>query len=297
VFKTMAAGAAAAEALRVKSTGETVIANGLTVTTGTVTFPANSVAVPRGYIDGCIMANGTDATNDINVAAGVCRDSTNTVNINLSALTGKQLDANWAAGSAAGMRNSGAGIADTTYHIYAVAKALGADPDIYAHTSTTVATVITALQAESGGASYLYARRIGSIVRASAAILAFTQVGDIFRVKTPSLDISTAVQSTTSVTYTLARLPVGLTLDVTLNVSVNQSGGTVIYFRHPDDTDTAPSDTVAPLGQIRSAGARNSGQVTVFCNTSAQIAARSSNSATSVDAAVTSYRDARGVDA
>src|SRR5262249_54086200 len=44
--------------------------------------PSNT---PRGYIAGCILSNGTDATNDIDFTAGTCRDSTNAVDIVLPA--------------------------------------------------------------------------------------------------------------------------------------------------------------------------------------------------------------------
>lgn len=141
------------------------------------------VVLPRGYIDGCTLSNnGSDATNDIDIAAGSCRDSTNSVNITVAAMTGKQLDANWAPGGSAGMRYSGAGIANTIYYIYAVAKADGTQ-DIYADPSATIATVLTHLQAETGGANYIYARYIGAIIRESAAIVPFTQKRNIFQRK------------------------------------------------------------------------------------------------------------------
>ena len=138
-------------------------------------------SAPRGYIDGCALSNNaTDTTNDIDIAAGICRDSTNAVDIELSAITGKQLDANWAAGGSAGMRNSAAGIADGTYHLYAVRTAASATGDIYAYagvagtdpdSAAAISTMLTALQAETGGGSYAYARRIGSIIRSTSFCL------------------------------------------------------------------------------------------------------------------------------
>ncbi len=254
----------------------------------------------RGYIDGCTIANATgDATNDITIAAGVCRDSTNTVDITVAAMaTGKQLDANWAPGDAAGMRNSAAGIADTTYHLYAVAKADGTQ-DIYAHTSTTVATVITALQAESGGASYVYARRIGSIVRSSAAILAFTQVGDSFRWKAPPRDINTSSLTTSSTTNTLT-IPVGLVLEARLNCFASHaSSQSNVYIRALTETDDPPSASNAPVATLRAtaSGAGTTVQANVFTNTSAQVAARADNSSTTLVVATVGWRDARGKDA
>ena len=45
--------------------------------------PANlPVVLPRGYIDGCVISNGTDTVNDINRPASA--DSTNTQNITVA---------------------------------------------------------------------------------------------------------------------------------------------------------------------------------------------------------------------
>lgn len=262
------------------------------------------VALPRGYIDGCTISNnGSDATNDIDIAAGVCRDSTNTVNINVAAMSGKQLDANWVAGGSAGMRNSGAGITNTTYHIYAVSKADGTQ-DIYAHTSTTVATVLTALQAESGGASYIYARRIGSIVRASAAIVGFTQRGDHFDIKSPVIDSAVTSQGTSAQTIALASIPSGLVVEAKLNCSIvpATSGSLVVYLSALTATDLVPATATTPLGTFNSvtnATDQRTFQTRVFTDTSTQIRSRWSSSGASdtVRIAPTGWIDARGRDA
>lgn len=239
--------------------------------------------LPRGYIDGCIISNGTDATNDINIAAGVCRDSTNTVDITVAAMTGKQLDANWAAGGSAGMRNSAVGIADTTYHIYAVATAAGTQ-DIYAHTSTTVATVLAALQAESGGSSYIYARRIGSIIRASSTILAFTQNHDEFILTSPPLDVEATNPGTSAVLRTMS-VPSGI--KVKWQGQANWNGVTnlaYIYLSSPDQTDSAAVGGAAPLnngGTTVSPSLLIATPNSVWSNTSAQIRSRVSASGAS----------------
>ena len=42
--------------------------------------------LPQRYIAGCVLSNNvTDATNDIDIASGVCRDETNTYDITLTA--------------------------------------------------------------------------------------------------------------------------------------------------------------------------------------------------------------------
>lgn len=265
----------------------------------------NNIAssMPRGYLDGCILSNGTDTTNDINFAAGKCRDSTDTVDITCAAMAGKQLDANWAAGAAAGMRNSGAGIANTTYHLYSVAKADGTQ-DYYAHTSTTVATVITALQAETGGSAYIYARLIGSIVRASATILQFVQDGDIFQLKTPVLDLplGTIASGAGGTTVTLGSVPTGIRLLAHFNASMVHAASSteLIYFSDLSCADVAPSASVAPLSTIGLAlggGAVTSillnAAMSIRTNTSSQIRGRSLN-AQAVIIATTGWTHPRG---
>lgn len=235
--------------------------------------------LPRGYIDGCTIANGTDATNDIDVAAGVCRDSTNAVDITVTAMAGKQLDANWAAGASAGMRNSAVGIANGTYHIYAIAKADGTQ-DIYAHTSTTVATVITALQAETGGSAYLYARRIASILRESAAIVGFNQVGDSFRRIASVADITADNAGTSAVTRLLS-VPLGIVVLADLSVSVLEGGaaGIVVKLSALNETDVAAGTNNFTVISALSAGIRTSAEAKIFTDTAAQIRSRSTTTA------------------
>lgn len=248
---------------------------------GTAVAVAAATLTPAsGNIYGCTLSNGTDATNDINIASGVAMDSTNAVLITIATMAGKQLDAGWAPGAAAGMRNSAAAITNATYHIYAVAKADGTQ-DIYAHTSTTVATVITALQAESGGASYVYARRIGSIIRASATIVAFVQDGDYFQRNASVLDVDVTNPGTAAVTRTLS-VPTGLNVLAVVTpymFDTTPSGG-VGYLSDLAISDQAPSASAAPLGNFKMfpAGDGTASQINIRTNTSAQIRSRISTS-------------------
>lgn len=255
--------------------------------------------LPRGYIDGCILSNSSgDATNDIDIAAGVCRDSTNAVDITVPAISGKQLDANWAAGGSAGMRNSAAGITNTTYHIYAVRTAASATADIYAHTSATVATVLTALQAETGGSSYVYARRIGSIIRASNAIRTFAQDGDKFTLKVSVQSVANTADHSTAQTGT-AEVPTGVRMEAMLRAAITASNnGNCMLISSLDFTDAAPSTTSAPGASLicQVSGTHVSGDFRVMTNTSAQFRYRSNDN--SVDSYINTvgWIDARGKD-
>lgn len=230
-------------------------------------------ALPRGYIDGCILSNGTDATNDINIAAGVCRDSTNTVNITVAAMSGKQLDANWAPGAAAGMRNSAVGIDNTTYHIWAAAKADGTQ-DIYAHTSATAATVLTALQAESGGADYLYLRHIMSILRDSGAIRAFKQVGDDVTWSSIVQNLSATPASTNQIARATTS-PTGIKVRAKVTGYYHPiSSNTAFVLLQPlDATDVAASATAFTAAAQLAQQTANF-QETITTDTSGQIGSR-----------------------
>lgn len=247
---------------------EITMGNGLSLVAASLSATAQ---LPQGYINNCTISNNAgDATNDIDIAAGVCRDSTDSVNITIAAST-KQLDANWVAGTSGGGRNSAVGIADGTYHVYAVATAAGVS-GIYFHTSTTVSTVLTALQAETGGASYAYARLIGSIVRAGAAILPFIQDGDDFNLVTPVLDVHVASPGTSANTATLASMPTGVRATAIIHVKTDSL---MCYVSPLDTADLAPSATVAPLASVYDAASANGGMIRVRTNTSAQVRFRS----------------------
>lgn len=270
------------------------------ITGGASANPAwGAPALPMGYLSGLKLSNnGSDPTNDIDVATGVARDSTNVVNLTLGSALTKRLDANWAAGTNQGMRNSAAAITNATYHLYLVAKAGGADVDIYAHTSSAVATVITALQAETGGASYLYARRIGSIIRASAAILLFVQDGDFFTLSTPVLDVNVTNLTTARSTYTLS-VPLALRVRPRIRwYIIHAAAGTLVTLVDLVEADAAPNATASPLtSQVAQVGTIGvNGFEDLFTDTAAQIGARSSASNTTLRILTHGWVDRRGRD-
>lgn len=97
----------------------------------------SSVAYPPGHLNGFTLANGTDATNDIDVTAGTARDSSNAVNMVGSAMT-KQIDASWAAGTNQGGLFTGTA-SNTTYYFFAIYKDADASIDYGFDTSSTAA--------------------------------------------------------------------------------------------------------------------------------------------------------------
>jgi hypothetical protein len=144
------------------------------------------------------------------------------------------------------MRNSAAGIANTTYHIWAVRTAASATADIYAHTSATAATVLTALQAEIGGSSYAYLRHIGSIVRASAAIIQFIQTGDIFKIKTVIASSVRTNPGTSATTEVLSNVPTGVIMEVWGTAALDNVTTSQVLFRVSSLSEDDLSPAVAP---------------------------------------------------
>jgi hypothetical protein len=243
--------------------------------------------LPRSYLAGGTLSNGTDATNDIDVTAGEARDSTNVVNIRWSALT-KQLDAAWAAGTAAGMLDTGS-IADTTYHIYAIRKDSDGTGDILASTSASSPTM------PSG---YTYFRRIGSILRESSSIVAFSQNGDEFLRKATANSISVTNLDTTAVLYPLA-VPLGVKVNALFTAAVTSASvGVIVYFSSPDQNDETGS---AAAGRVSSGvptiNRHQGAHYNVRTDTSAQIRAVADTASTTVEAAVYGWIDRRGRDA
>lgn len=247
---------------------------------------------PPGHLYGMTLSNnGSDATNDIDFAAGSCVDSTGVVPMIGTALT-KQLDATWAAGTNAGGKMSAAAIANTTYHCFAIRKDSDGSVDYGFDTSPTAPTMPT---------GYTYFRRIGSIVRVSAAILGFYQSGDEFMLKTPVLDIVAANPGTSAVTAALASVPTGVALIAILHPQVvDVSPATPVNMRVSAlvSTDAAASSINRQAGTqaITPTTAFSVGYARVLTNTSAQVRYRIDASDADVTAVISTHgwADTRG---
>lgn len=220
----------------------TPITDGGTGHDKTVGQRINIPAGIAGLLQGLMMANnGSDATNDIDITSGYAADSTGVFVMNGPAYT-KQLDANFAAGTNAGMRNSAVAIANTTYAIYLATTTAGAGADYYAHTSSDPAIALAALQAETGGSTYAYLRRVGYILRESGAIVAFSQNGDEF-LRTAHQDINASNPGTSAVLASL-RVPAGIKVRAkitTMLVDATPAADTACVVTSPDQTDISPA--------------------------------------------------------
>lgn len=172
----------------------------------------------RGDIYGLTLSNnGADATNDIDIAAGsAASNAASPYLLTLASALTKRLDAAWAVGTNQGGLDTGA-IANTTYHIWLMQRSDTGIVDVCFSASSSAPT--------TGGsipAAYDRFRRIGSILREGAAIVAFKQDGNIFR-RATKVDRS----STSAVASALLALSVPLGINVYPILAVDLSTGNV----------------------------------------------------------------------
>lgn len=216
-----------------------------------------------GYLFGLTLANNaTDATNDIDFAAGRAVDSTGVALMIATAKT-KQLDAAWAAGTGAGGRMSAAAITDTTYHCFVIMNPTTGAVDCGFDTSPTAPTLPT---------GYTLFRRVGSIIRSGATILAFLQNGDDFSLVTSVASYSLGNPGTSAVLVTMS-VPSGIKLKTRLMALVTCSDiSTTLTLGVKDPAEATAGAKEIGLNSLATAGTYTARQVlNVYTNTSGQI--------------------------
>lgn len=235
---------------------------------------ATGVAAFSGMLWGLTLSNnGTDATNDIDIAAGTAIDSTNAQFMTLASALTKRLDATWSVGTGNGGLDTGT-IANATYHVWQIMRSDTGVVDALFSTSATSPTM---------PANYDFKRRIGSIVRASATIRAFTQIGDVFTWSVPIQDISALNPGTSAVTATLS-VPTGIVVSADIVAQYLPDNNFVtdsfMLVTALTQANTTPSSTLYHLGlqEDNGAGAATALSMSVATNTSGQIRYRISRS-------------------
>lgn len=148
---------------------------------------------PQGYIYGLAMTNNTtDATNDIDFAAGVATsDVSPFFRMTLSALT-KRIDAAWSVGTNQGGLDTGT-VGDETYYIWAIQRSDTSVTDVLFSLSNTSPTMPS---------SYDRKRLIGSLVR-SGGVNGVPRQHDYY----VSDEISIVTSSVTTLTHGLGAEP------------------------------------------------------------------------------------------
>lgn len=239
------------------------------------------LAVPSSYLAGLTLSNSVASpteTHSIDVAAGMCRDSTNAANIIISsAITDGVLQSagSWSAGNFGRKLDTGARANSTWYHVFAIRKDSDGSGDWLFSTSATAPTM---------PAGYTYFRRIGSVrTDSSGNLLSFSQNGDEFLLVAGILDVDATNPGTSAVIRTLSGVPTGIKVGAIVNWRISNSGGSGgagVLISALDQSDQAASQTAAPLmniGEPISAvgGSYNfAGQLVTRTNTSAQVRSR-----------------------
>lgn len=193
--------------------------------------------------------NVADATNDIDIAVGSCRDSTNAANIVLNSALTKRLDANWAVGTNQGGILSGAA-ANVDYNIWAIKRPDTGVVDIGLETTASVTPTLPA--------NYTQYRLIGWFKRVGGTIVAFhtyeLEGGGIEQLwDVPTLDVNLANTLTTTRRTDAVKVPLLFSVLAKLNVRLfDATTSQEAWIYNPDHTDAAPSGTVAPLANVES---------------------------------------------
>ena len=233
------------------STGTWTIGTGATLTADPTTAlqPAT-----KQYIDSRVYApmhiqgltyanNGADATNDLDIAAGSCTDETGVQGMVCTAKT-KQSDVAWAVGSAAGMLDTGA-VGNSDYYLWAIKRSDTGVVDYLSSLSSTAPTM---------PASYDFKRLIGWFKRVGGTVVAMhtyeTAGGGLeLNWDVPTLDVNLANTLTTTRRTDAVKVPLNVSTVALLNIVVaDSSSAKATWIYCPDQTDTAPSTTAAPLG-------------------------------------------------
>lgn len=193
----------------------------------------------RGAIFGLTLSNNTgDATNDIDIAAGMATTDTaaDPRTMVLASSITKRLDAAWAVGTNQGGLDTGS-IANTWYHLWLIQRSDTGVVDALFSTSATSPTM---------PANYDRKRRIGAVVRGAGTLLAFRQFGDRFLYAAPVTNRS----STSPVTDTLVAVssPLGVRCRPILISSVSSAAASVVQNFVGDGDGSAASHVYQQVG-------------------------------------------------
>lgn len=238
----------------------------------------SGVGLGRSAIAGWTWAvNGSDASNDIDIAAGAGVDSTGVAWLKGAAMAGKRIDASWSAGAAGGLLDTGA-VGNSDYWLHAIRKDSDGSVDYLASLSRTAPTL-------PGG--YTYFRPFGFVKRSAGANVAWDVYeveggGVVFLWRAPTLDVNLLNSLADARTLSVAKVPLGIVVRAILDVVVSDAAAAfAVRVCDPAETDAQPTVTVAPLAQLGlTAAGTATQQVVVTTNTSGQIAWRANGPAT-----------------
>lgn len=230
---------------------------------------------PQGYFFGFSPSTAGSSTT-LTVGAGECKDSSNVALLTTASSVAKTTSA-WAVGTGNGGLDTGAIANNTTYHWYVIKRVDTGVTDILFSLSASSPT----LPANYTLSRYLFPWRTNG--SGQWVLMTYSANDDSFLLDTSVLDVSATNPGTSSVTATLASLPTGIKVTALVNTKASDTSGAIIlYARSLDQSDQAPSATVAPLATSISQSASTSASTSfnaIRTNTSAQIGYRIQSSA------------------
>ena len=247
-----------------------------------------SIGLPTNYLTGLELSNnGSDANNDIDIAAGKARDSTDVADLSLAASLTKRLDASWAVGTNQGGLDTGVKANSTWYHLWLIRRSDTAVVDVLFSTSATAPTM---------PANYDSKRRIGSVLTdGSGNLRGFVQNHDHFQWKAAIKDIDVSNLGTTVTGFTMSTPP-GFKIRGTFHYDMTGQSSRTVYFQSPNITDASASTSAVPYGHTPKDSATQgpNGQITIETNTSSQIKLSSSAANTTIVVLTDGWVDIRG---
>ncbi|WP_416739100.1 hypothetical protein ACM1ZW_19765 [Pseudomonas sp. NFX71] len=195
----------------------------------------SSTLLPYNYFSGFLLANNAVAPNTtVDVAAGIARDTTDSVSIKLSSTIRGVLQASgsWAAGDNQNKLDTGAKAINTCYHVFAIRKISDGTGDIVFSLSPTAPTMPT---------GYSGFRRISAVLtNASGNIIPFTNVGPYFTWKDPIVDVNTAATQLTPALFTLS-VPTGVNTMARFGVGGYAGGSDIGLTYTPVSSNNIPN--------------------------------------------------------
>lgn len=251
------------------------------------------VAALNKAIYGLTYDNGTDAVNDLNINVGGAMDATGAYWMTLASALGKQSDVAWAVGGTTGTPLGGldtGAVGNSDYYVWLIARSDTGVVDALYSLSSTAPTM---------PANYDFKRLIGWFKRVGGTVVAFhtyeTEGGGIEQNwDVPTLDINLSNTLTTARRTDAVKVPLNFSTLANLTAHGDDATATVINIACPDQTDAAPSTTVAPLAQLVGIGAANvQAQLQIRTSATGTIASRATQTIDNYQVITTGFRWAR----
>jgi len=222
-------------------------------------YGTNGIPLPRNHFAGLNTVR-TDA-QDITIAVGQARNTGDTANILVTSAIRKQIDADWAEGTAAGgFPDTALNIAaDTWYHVFILGKADNSGFDAGFDSAINATNLINDAAVVSAG--YTTYRRVGSVKTDDAAspeeILDYTQRGNQFiPAVTENVVTVSAPADDTGATVVLLGCPIDHSVLVEINVILADAATSLIrtLITSLDQTDVNTSPTAISLTTMTAYG-------------------------------------------